>query len=252
MAKTKRTTPALTYRRLVRRLRAAASRVLGVTQHAAARLGGACRQWWAAHQSASVPTVQVVVSDHRRARELEQALQRALVRLRRALGHRFWGDDRRLVVVVQHAIGGDRPLAGCTLAGIRRDGSQLILVRLALQARGRDLSTDEVLAALVEQCVALTTQTDVARVSRSDVPPLDPVTPATPLTLGTPAVPLPDREALPPPPAERTASVHREQPRGFAPDPLAPVSGEAMIGDSDPYQAFRSGGTLTNGSARAA
>jgi hypothetical protein len=191
----------------------------------------------------------VVVSDHRRARELEQALQRALVRLRRALGHCFWGDDRRLVVVVQHAIGGDRPLAGCTLAGIRRDGSQLILVRLALQARGRDLSTDEVLAALVEQCVALTTQTDVARVSRSDVPPLDPV---TPLTLGTPAVPLPDRAALPPLPAERTASVHREQPRGFAPDPLAPVSGEAMIGDSDPYQAFRSGGTPTNGSARAA
>jgi hypothetical protein len=99
--------------------------------------------------------VEVLIVDPARRRTLERDLRAGLRQLRRALRGPF---PAGLTVVVQQVITTDRQLAGCSQLGQRPDGTRLALVRLALQVNGRRLSTDELLAALAEQCIGLATR----------------------------------------------------------------------------------------------
>ena len=99
--------------------------------------------------------IEVVVADRGRRRALKRELARTVRRLQKLLGG-LLPDD--IVVVVQQAIPAERELAGCCQLAQRPDQQRFALVRLALQVSGRRLSIDEVLAALVEQCVGLALQ----------------------------------------------------------------------------------------------
>lgn len=136
------------HNRCVRRipcLRAARARVANT----ACRLWQALRRW-----RRSVP-VEVLIADRSRRRALERELRTGLRRLQRALGAPLPGD---LAVVVQQVIMTDRQMAGCCQVGQRPAGGRFALIRLALQVNGRRLSTDELLAALAEQCIGLATR----------------------------------------------------------------------------------------------
>jgi hypothetical protein len=141
--------------------------------------------------------VEVFVADVARRRVLERELRHALRRLQRALGAPL---PAGVAVVVQQVIVTDRQLAGCYQVGRRPDGTQFALVRLALQANGRRHSTDDLLAALAEQCIGLALQHG-----------------------GGPSVLVPVELEIPqvaPPPPRTPADVRRVS--GLRPDPLAP------------------------------
>ena len=149
------------------------------------------RRAWRRH--GRVP-VAVVVADRAQRRSLERELRAALSRLERVLG-RPWPADT--AIIVQKVVCTDRQLAGCSQIGQRPDGARFVLIRLALQVNGRRLSTDELLAALVEQCVGVA------------------------LRSGGPCVLVPfDLE-----PSEQTGRAGR--PAALRPDPLAPDAGAA-------------------------
>lgn len=126
--------------------------------------------------------VEVLLTDPKQRRMLERELHDALRRLERVVGVPL---PSGLAVVVQQVINTDRQLAGCTHVGTRSDGTPWTLVRLAIWTSGQRASTDEVLAVLVEQCVALLTH----RSSAFSVVPLEaPAHPALPALSGSPAV----------------------------------------------------------------
>jgi hypothetical protein len=97
---------------------------------------------------------------------LARELARALRQLQLILGELLPAD---LAIVVQHVIATDRQLAGCYQVGQRSTGTRFALIRLALQVDGRRLATDELLAALAEQCIGLATQLS----SSSVIVPID-------------------------------------------------------------------------------
>ena len=99
--------------------------------------------------------IQVLVKDRSKRRTIERDVRAGLRRLRRALGEAFPSDA---VVVVQQVICTDRQLAGCYQLTRHPDGVGFALIRLALQVDGRQLSMDEVLSVLAEQCIGLAIQ----------------------------------------------------------------------------------------------
>jgi hypothetical protein len=119
----------------------------------AGRLVGSVRRGWQALRRCrrGIP-VEILVADRARHRRLQRDLRSGLRRLERALGGSFPTD---VAVVVQQVICTDRQLAGCYQLGHRPGGGGLALIRLALQVNGRRLETDELLAALAEQCIGL-------------------------------------------------------------------------------------------------
>ena len=99
----------------------------------------------------SIP-IEVLVADRRRRRAIERELRRGLRRLRRIVGASSPAD---VAIMVQQVITADRQLAGCYHLGQRPDGTPCALLRLALQVDGRRLGTDDLLAVLAEQWIAL-------------------------------------------------------------------------------------------------
>ncbi len=110
------------------------------------------RAWRAVRRWRRPVPVEILIADRAKRRLLERELRYGLRRLQRALGAPL---PAELAVVVQQVIATERQLAGCYQLGQRPDGTRFALVRLALQVNGRRASTDELLAALAEQCVGL-------------------------------------------------------------------------------------------------
>ena len=108
--------------------------------------------WRAFPRGRRAVPVAVVITDQAQRRTLERELHAGLGQLQRVLGQPWLPDT---AVIVQQVVCADRQLAGCSHIGQRPDGSRFALIRLALQVNGRRLRTDELLAALVEQCVGL-------------------------------------------------------------------------------------------------
>ena len=129
-------------RRWVRWLPAAGTRLRRVSHF----------MWQAIRRGRRAVPVAVVIADQAQRRTLERELHAGLGRLQRALGQP-WPPDT--AVIVQQVVCADRQLAGCSHIGQRPDGSRFVMIRLALQVNGRRLRTDELLAALVDQCVGL-------------------------------------------------------------------------------------------------
>src|SRR5437764_15136394 len=99
--------------------------------------------------------VEVLITDRSRRRALERELRAGLKRLQRVLVTPL---PSHVAVVVQQVIRTDRQLAGCYQVSQSREGARLSLIRLSLQVNGRRASTDELLAALAEQCIGLAAQ----------------------------------------------------------------------------------------------
>lgn len=128
--------------------------------HCLAEVGRRCtavlRHGWQSFRARRRSTpVEILITDSDRRRSLERELRWGLGRLQRALDAPF---PAGFAVIVQQFITTDRQLAGCYQQGQRSDGKPVALVRLALQVNGRRLGTDELLAALAEQCIGLATQ----------------------------------------------------------------------------------------------
>ncbi len=123
----------------------------------AARLRERLGAFWSRVRYRRGIRVEVLVSDERVRRSLEDEVQRTLRRLERVLGNPF-PDRGHLAIVVQGVIRTDRQLAGCYQLGEKADGTRFALVRLALRVNGRKLDLDEVLEALAEQWIALAIQ----------------------------------------------------------------------------------------------
>lgn len=96
--------------------------------------------------------IEVLVKNRAQRRTIERDLQSGLHRLRRALGEQF---PVGVTVVVQQVICTERQLAGCYQLAHRPEGPGFALIRLALQVDARQLSTDEILSVLAEQCIGL-------------------------------------------------------------------------------------------------
>jgi hypothetical protein len=101
--------------------------------------------------------LELFVADRGRCRALEGELRAALSRLQLVLGPAL---PARTSVDVQDTICQDGALAGCIHLGERAGGASYAIVHLALRVRERDLRPDEVLAVLVEQCLALAARRD--------------------------------------------------------------------------------------------
>jgi hypothetical protein len=101
--------------------------------------------------------VVVLTTDRARRRALERELRVALIRLRHAFGNRSV-TTYEAIVLAQHAIESDRPLAGCCQIIRWGDGGHLAILRVALQVGQRRLEPDTILAVLVEQYVGLVAQ----------------------------------------------------------------------------------------------
>jgi hypothetical protein len=127
--------------------------------------------------------VEVVVADAPRRRAIQREVRRALHQLRRALGSDLPPD---LVVMVQQTVTTDHPLAGCFQTHQRADGTRAHLVRLALHVEGRRLSTDDVLAALVDACVGIVVQAGGSSVLVPLGPSASPSTATVPFTAMSP------------------------------------------------------------------
>lgn len=112
-------------------------------------------RWWPASRGVRV---EVLVVDPAARRRIGRAIRRALGRLRRVLGASF---PQHLTVVVQRTVypgAAGHELVGCCQVGQRPDGTRFSYVRLALEVDGEDLTDDDLLAALAEQCLGLAGQ----------------------------------------------------------------------------------------------
>jgi hypothetical protein len=119
---------------------------------ATATLEAALRRAWRALRGRPATPIEVLVVDRARRRSVERQLGARLRRLERLLPP---APPERVVVVVQQAIGDDRPVAGRVHVVQRPDGARCALVRLALQVGERRVTSDELLAALCDQWLAL-------------------------------------------------------------------------------------------------
>jgi len=114
---------------------------------------GAVRSGWKAlgHRHDQVP-LEVLVADGKRRQKIERELRAGLRQLQRVLGPPSLVE---IAVVVQQVITMDRQLAGCCQLGQRPDGSQFALLRVALEVNHRRLSSDDLLAVVAEQWIAI-------------------------------------------------------------------------------------------------
>lgn len=112
--------------------------------------------WRLALRRRFCPTpVVVLIADPAQRVSLEFEVRRGLHRLERVLGFAIFAP---MTVIVQHSIHLEHAVAGCTHVGQHADGSPFALVRVALSVDGHDLSIDEALAVLAEQCIGLAVQ----------------------------------------------------------------------------------------------
>lgn len=118
--------------------------------------------------------VVVLVADPAQRASLEFEVRCSLRRLECVLGHTVFAP---MSVIVQQSIHLEHAVAGCAHVGQLADGSPFALVRVALNVDGHDLSIDEALAVLAEQCIGLAVQ---QAAGMSVVVPIEWATPASP------------------------------------------------------------------------
>jgi len=101
--------------------------------------------------------IEVLVANGKRRRKIERELRAGLRQLQHVLGPPSLVE---IAVVVQQVIMMDRQIAGCYQLGQRPDGSQSALLRVALEVNHTPLSSDDLLAVVAEQWIAITNLED--------------------------------------------------------------------------------------------
>ena len=114
---------------------------------------GSVRYGWEArrYRDDQVP-IEVLLTNGSRRRKIERELRAGLRQLQHLLGPPSLVE---IAVVVQHVITMDGQLAGCYQLRRRLDGSQSALLRVALEVNHRRLSSDDLLAVVAEQWIAI-------------------------------------------------------------------------------------------------
>ena len=102
--------------------------------------------------------LEVLLTNGSRRRKIERELRAGLRQLQHVLGP---PSRVGIAVVVQQVITMDRQLAGCYQLRQRPDGSRSALLRVALEVNHTRLSSDDLLAVLAEQWIAITNLQDV-------------------------------------------------------------------------------------------
>jgi hypothetical protein len=97
--------------------------------------------------------LEVLVASCSRRRKIERELRAGVRQLQHILGPPSLVE---IAIVVQQVITMDRQLAGCYQVRQRPDGSQSALLRVALEVNHTRLSSDELLAVVAEQWIAIT------------------------------------------------------------------------------------------------
>ncbi len=97
--------------------------------------------------------LEVLVADGKRRSKIERELRAGVRQLQHVLGP---PPLLEFAVVAQQVITMDRQLAGCYQLRQRPDGSQSALLRVALEVNHRRLSSDDLLAVVAEQWIAIT------------------------------------------------------------------------------------------------
>jgi hypothetical protein len=219
MTRSRRTpAPLPLHRRCVRWLRATAVWLAALARDAVRTTWRRRSRWWHTWKGGHGARVEVVITERRRARQLEREVRHALRRLHRVLGPALADSAGQLSVVVQQVLGTERPVAGCCQRTESAGAARLTLVRLALEVDGRRLSTDEVLAALAEQLIGLATQPGLApgTVVTVDLRPSASAAPA-PMAKG-------EADSAPPPAPTDSGAGLPSGSIALPPDPLAPLS----------------------------
>jgi len=111
----------------------------------------------ALHDRGDQIPLEVLLTNGSRRRKIGRELRAGLCQLQRALGPPSLIE---IAVVVQQVITMDRQLAGCYQLRQRPDGSQSALLRVALEVNRTRLSSDELLAVVAEQWIAITNLQD--------------------------------------------------------------------------------------------
>ncbi len=114
---------------------------------------GSVRFGWEArrHRHDQV-SIEVLLTNGSRRRKIERELHAGLRQLQRVLGPPSLVE---IAVVVQQVITMDRQLAGCYQVRQRPDGSHSALLRVALEVNHTRLSSDDLLAVVAEQWIAI-------------------------------------------------------------------------------------------------
>jgi len=125
---------------------------------AASHATGSVRYGWEArrYRDDRVP-LEVLLTNGSRRRKIERELRAGLRQLQHVLGRPSLVE---IAIVVQQVITMDRQLAGCYQLRQRPDGSQSALLRVALEVNHTRLSSDELLAVVAEQWIAITNLQD--------------------------------------------------------------------------------------------
>ena len=113
--------------------------------------------WEARRYRDNQVSLEVLVTNGGRRRKIERELRAGLRQLQHVLGPPSLVE---IAIVVQQVITMDRQLAGCYQLGQRPDGSQSALLRVALEVNHRRLSSDDLLAVVAEQWIAITNLQD--------------------------------------------------------------------------------------------
>jgi len=107
----------------------------------------------ALHDRGDQIPLEVLLTNGSRRRKIERELRAGLRQLQHVLGPPSLVE---IAIVVQQVITMDGQLAGCYQLRQRPDGSQSALLRVALEVNHRRLSSDELLAVVAEQWIAIT------------------------------------------------------------------------------------------------
>jgi len=126
--------------------------IMTVASHA---IGAVRFGWKALRDRHDQVSLEVLVADGKRRRKIERELRAGVRQLQHILGPPSLVE---IAIVVQQVITMDRQLAGCYQVRQRPDGSQSALLRVALEVNRTRLSSDDLLAVVAEQWIAIANQ----------------------------------------------------------------------------------------------
>ncbi len=143
---------------MFKHLRTYAGRISAWLTTAVSHATGSVRYGWEARRYRDDRvSIEVLVTNGIRRRKIERELRAGLRQLQRVLGP---PSLEEIAVVVQQIITMDRQFAGCYQLRQRPDGSQSALLRVALEVNRTRLSSDDLLAVVAEQWIAITNLQD--------------------------------------------------------------------------------------------